>query len=73
MLVLNRSRVIPARLYGRRRDTNGRVELLLLRREEPGIWQALGRPGRRLRAGATLVLTPIYGQQRGSWQCGVFV
>ncbi|CAI8007890.1 S-adenosylmethionine:tRNA ribosyltransferase-isomerase [Geodia barretti] len=33
VLVLNRSRVIPARLYGRRKDTGGRVELLLLRRE----------------------------------------
>lgn len=68
VLVLNRSRVIPARLYGRRRDTNGRVELLLLRREEPGIWQALGRPGRRLRAGATLVLTPptVNSEEAGS-------
>ena len=58
VLVLNRSRVIPARLYGRRKDTGGRVELLLLRREEAGVWQALGKPGRRLRAGAVIVLEP---------------
>ena len=48
VLVLNDSRVIPARLLGRREDTGGRVELLLLSRLEPLIWKALGRPGRRL-------------------------
>ena len=58
ILVLNRSRVIPARLYGRRQDTGHPVELLLLRRESPGVWQALGKPGRRLRPGANLLLTP---------------
>ena len=58
VLVLNHSRVIPARLYGRRRDTGGRVELLLLRREEEGIWQALGRPGRGLRPGSVIRLEP---------------
>ena len=57
VLVMNRSRVLPARLYGRRQDTGGRVELLLLRRERPGIWQALGQPGRRLRPGVKLWLT----------------
>ena len=57
VLVLNRSRVIPARLYGRRRDGGGKVELLLLRRESPGVWQALGKPGRRLRPGTALLLT----------------
>ena len=58
VLVLNHSRVIPARLYGRRSDTGGRVELLLLRREEAGIWQALGRPGRGLRPGSIIRLEP---------------
>ena len=56
VLVLNRSRVIPARLYGRRKGTGGRVELLLLRREEEGIWQALGKPGRGLRPGSVINL-----------------
>ena len=58
VLVLNHSRVIPARLYGRRKDTGGRVELLLLRREEAGVWQALGRPGRGLRPGSVIRLEP---------------
>ncbi len=56
VLVLNRSRVIPARLFGRRKGTGGRVELLLLRREEEGIWQALGKPGRSLRPGSVIRL-----------------
>ena len=56
MLVLNESRVIPARLRGRRKDTGGKAELLLLRRESPGIWQALGKPGRRLRPGVSVTL-----------------
>ncbi len=56
VLVLNRSRVIPARLYGRRKDTGGRVELLLLRREEDGAWEALGKPGRGLRPGSVVRL-----------------
>ena len=64
VLVLNRSRVIPARLYGRRKGTGGRVELLLLRREEEGIWQALGKPGRSLRPGSVIRLEPSrsYGE-----------
>lgn len=56
LMVFNQSRVIPARLYGHRKDTNGKVELLLLRRESPGVWQTLGKPGRRLRAGTVLVM-----------------
>ena len=61
VMVFNQSRVIPARLQGRRKDTGGPVELLLLRREEPGVWLALGKPGRRLRPGAHIVLEPAEG------------
>ena len=56
LMVFNQSRVIPARLYGRRKETSGKVELLLLRRESPGVWQTLGKPGRRLRPGTMLVM-----------------
>lgn len=56
LLVFNDSRVIPARLYGFRTDTGGRVELLLIRRLSPGVWQALARPGRRLKTGARMML-----------------
>ena len=54
LMVFNRSRVIPARLYGTETRSGSRVEILLVRRQAPGVWQALGRPGRRLRVGATV-------------------
>ena len=52
-LVVNQTRVMPARLRGRRVETGGQVELLLIRRQEEG-WLAMGRPGRRLRSGTVL-------------------
>ena len=58
LMVFNRSRVIPARLHGTETRSGAHVEVLLVRRLEPGIWQALGRPGRRLRAGAEVVIPP---------------
>ena len=62
LMVFNQSRVIPARLYGVRDDNGGRVELLLLRREADGVWEALARPGRRLRPGATVTITSPLGE-----------
>ena len=56
VMVFNQSRVIQARVRGRRADTGGRVEFLLLREESPGVWQALARPGRRLRPGSRVAL-----------------
>lgn len=57
LMVFNRSRVIPARLFGVRDDNGGRVEFLLLRREANGAWEALARPGRRLRPGTTVSIS----------------
>ncbi|MEE9399771.1 MAG: tRNA preQ1(34) S-adenosylmethionine ribosyltransferase-isomerase QueA [Dehalococcoidales bacterium] len=51
VLVFNDSRVIPARLNGKRTDSGGKVEILLLRRIDANVWEALARPGKRLRAG----------------------
>jgi len=51
VLVFNNSRVIPARLLGRKVDTGGRVEILLLRRVDGGVWEVLVRPGRRVGVG----------------------
>ena len=53
VLVFNDSRVMPARLYASRTGSGGKVEILLLRRVSPGLWRALVRPGRRMRAGTT--------------------
>ena len=61
LMVFNQSRVIPARLFGVRDDNGGRVELLLLRREADGVWEALARPGRRLRPGTTVSIIPPDG------------
>ncbi|MEK7848323.1 MAG: S-adenosylmethionine:tRNA ribosyltransferase-isomerase, partial [Chloroflexota bacterium] len=54
VVVLNDTRVIPARLRGRK-ETGGRVEVLLLHREEQG-WRALVRPGSRIEVGTRLTL-----------------
>ena len=58
VMVFNQSRVIPARIRGRRQGTGGRVQLLLLRRESSGLWQALGQPGRSLRPGSIIEIEP---------------
>ena len=52
LLVFNDSRVMPARLHGTSAGTGGKVEVLLLNRLSAGLWRALVRPGRRMRAGA---------------------
>ena len=57
LLIANQSRVIPARLLGRREETGGAVEVLLLaERPDKGrdYWETLVRPGRRLREGARI-------------------
>jgi len=54
-LVLNDTRVIPARLFGVRRDTGGRLEVVLLRRTGKDVWEVLVKPGRRARIGAEIV------------------
>ena len=51
VLVLNETKVIPARLIGEREDTGVPVEILLLKRLEKDVWEGLVRPGRRLRPG----------------------
>jgi S-adenosylmethionine:tRNA ribosyltransferase-isomerase len=54
LLVLNDSRVIPARLRGTKEDTGGEIEILLLEASQPLQWWTLLRPGKRVRPG-----TPI--------------
>jgi S-adenosylmethionine:tRNA ribosyltransferase-isomerase len=57
LLVTNRSRVFPARLLGRR-PGGGAAELLLVRRLAPDLWEAMVRPGRRLRPGVVVEIAP---------------
>ncbi len=54
-LVLNNTKVIPARLLGVKEDTGAHAEIFLLKRREDDIWEALVKPGRKLRPGARVV------------------
>ena len=55
VVVVNNSRVIPARLIGHREETGGQVEIFLVREIEAAVWEALVRPGARLKKGARAV------------------
>jgi S-adenosylmethionine:tRNA ribosyltransferase-isomerase len=63
LLVLNDSRVLPARLWTLREETGGQVEFLLIAPEDgaDGAWRALARPSRRLRPGTTLAVCATDG------------
>ncbi|MQY80808.1 MAG: tRNA preQ1(34) S-adenosylmethionine ribosyltransferase-isomerase QueA [Dehalococcoidia bacterium] len=61
VLVFNESLVIPARLHGQKEASGGQVEILLLRRLEEGIWEALVRRGKRLRIGSRVAITEVSG------------
>ena len=54
-LVLNNTKVIPARLLGERESTGAHVEVLLLKRREGDVWETLVRPGKKCRPGNRLV------------------
>ena len=53
-LVLNNTKVLPARLYGRRADTGAQVEILLLKRRAGDVWETLVKPGKKARPGHVL-------------------
>lgn len=54
LLVMNDSRVFPARLYGTKRGTGANVEFLLLKRRSLNEWETMVRPGKKLKAGAVV-------------------
>lgn len=54
LVVVNETKVRAARLIGKRTETGGKVELLLLDRTQQGVWEALARPTRRLRPGVVI-------------------
>ena len=54
-LVINNTKVIPARLIGERENTGGKVEILLLKRKENNIWETLVKPGKKARIGSRIV------------------
>ena len=54
-LVMNNSRVIPARLYGIKKDTGAKIEFVLLKRVEGNKWETLVRPGKKVKIGSEIV------------------
>ena len=54
-LVLNNTKVIPARLLGAKEDTHAAVEVLLLKRRENDVWETLVKPGKKCKPGTRLV------------------
>ena len=53
-LVINDTKVIPARLYGHKEETGALIEILLLKRRENDIWECLVKPGKKARPGAKI-------------------
>ena len=53
-LVINNTKVIPARLFGHKKDTGAVIELLLLKRRENDVWETLVKPGKKARTGAVI-------------------
>jgi S-adenosylmethionine:tRNA ribosyltransferase-isomerase len=62
VLVLNNSLVIPARLKGKKAETGGKIELLLLKRESPGVWEALVKPAKRVKDGTLIEIAGDFGE-----------
>ena len=54
-LVLNNTRVIPARLYGEKEHTGGKIEFLLLNRKSEREWEVILKPGKKAKPGARFV------------------
>ena len=54
-MVLNNTKVIPARLYGSKEDTGAGIEILLLKRLEKDIWECLVKPGKKCKPGARII------------------
>ena len=54
LLVVNDSRVIPARLYGVKEDTGAHIEVLLLEQKEKDVWETLVKPGKKAKPGVKL-------------------
>ena len=54
-LVLNNTKVIPARLYGEKEGTQAKIEILLLKRKENDIWETLVKPGKKAKPGTRII------------------
>ena len=62
-LVLNNSKVLPARIYGTKRSTGARIEFLLLKRKEGDLWETMVRPGKKLKTGDVVDFGPDFSAE----------
>ena len=53
-LVINDTKVIPARLLGEKEETKARIEVLLLKRKEKNVWETLVKPGKKAKPGTVI-------------------
>jgi len=58
VLVINETKVLPARLFGVKKETGAHIEILLLNRKTADVWEALGKPGKRLHIGDVVEFSP---------------
>ncbi|CAH0133844.1 S-adenosylmethionine:tRNA ribosyltransferase-isomerase [Peribacillus sp. Bi96] len=54
-LVLNDTKVLPARLYGSKEETGAKIEVLLLKQEHDDVWETLVKPAKRIKEGSTII------------------
>lgn len=77
VLVCNDSRVIPARLKGKKADSGGKVELLLLRQLDNAVWEALLKPAKRVAVGTKLEIgdseSKVWAEITGEGEGGIKV
>ena len=74
LLVLNNTKVLPARLYGKRKDTGGKIEILLLRHLAKKEWEIMVKPGKRAKIGAIIEFSEeLKGEIIGTTQGGLRV
>jgi len=58
LLIMNDTRVLPARIFGYKENTGGKIELLLLKRRNDQIWETMVKPGRKAQPGVRLTFGP---------------
>ena len=58
-LVINQTRIFPARLFGKLENKNSKIEILLLKKIEEDVWEILVKPGRKAKIGQKLVFDQI--------------
>lgn len=56
-LVMNNTRVLPARIYGKKAETGGSIELLLTKRMDLRTWEVMARPAKRIKTGTKLIFS----------------